>query len=289
MSRRRASPGVVIIAVLFALRRPCATAQFGESARHGAPARARDWRCCGWGQQYRSALESHYYRASPGPVKHLPVSLDELVRDLRFPEPGAPPAQALPPTRCNPRCPGPVKRGSQIIGVYSRSDAAPLRRHRFTPGLGRASKAPRSTLAWRSSSRVPRRRPRPLPRPPPLPSRLSHPRCRRPSAAARTVSRHCSPRSPTTSWSTEAVDGRETVAKTLHRQPDLVVMDLSLQASPGIDATAQIRRRLPQQKVLALSDSTPRSMSARTTRAGCIGCVRSDCARKMLLAVENGC
>ena len=52
----------------------------------------------------------------------------------------------------------------------------------------------------------------------------------------------------------EAVDGRDAVAKTIQLQPDLMVMDLSLPGIAGIDATVQIRRRLPQQRVLALSD-----------------------------------
>lgn len=86
----------------------------------------------------------------------------------------------------------------------------------------------------------------------------------------------------------EAVDGREAVAKTLHRQPDLVVMDLSLPGIAGIDATAQIRRRLPQQKVLALSDFDSEIHVGEAMRAGCIGCVKKDCApEEMLLAVKT--
>lgn len=52
----------------------------------------------------------------------------------------------------------------------------------------------------------------------------------------------------------EATDGREAVQKALSLQADLIVMDLSLPGTSGVDATAQIRRRLPQQKVLALSE-----------------------------------
>ena len=37
-------------------------------------------------------------------------------------------------------------------------------------------------------------------------------------------------------------------------QPDLILMDLSPPGTSGIDATVQIRRRLPQQRALALSD-----------------------------------
>lgn len=86
----------------------------------------------------------------------------------------------------------------------------------------------------------------------------------------------------------EAVNGREAVTKTLQLQPDLVLMDLSLPGSGGIEATAQIRRRLPQQKVLALSDDDVELQVGDAMRAGCIGCLKKDCApEEMLLAVKT--
>lgn len=134
MRRLQASRGVVLmgLVVLLALA-GLALLQFGESAAT-ARQRERETQLLWVGQQYRSALES-YYRASPGPVKHLPVSLDELVRDSRFPNP----VRHLRKLYADPLQPevplGLVKRGSQIIGVYSQSDAAPLRRSGFAPGL----------------------------------------------------------------------------------------------------------------------------------------------------------
>ncbi len=86
----------------------------------------------------------------------------------------------------------------------------------------------------------------------------------------------------------EAADGREAVAKTLQHQPDLVVMDLSLPGMAGVDATAQIRRRLAQQKVLALSDFDSEIQVGEAMRAGCNGCIKKDCApEEMLLAVRT--
>lgn len=86
------------------------------------------------GQQYRQALES-YYRASPGPHKHLPVSLEELLRDSRFPQPVRH-LRRLYPDPMQPEVPwGALRRGAQIIGVYSQSDGVPLRRTGFAPGL----------------------------------------------------------------------------------------------------------------------------------------------------------
>ena len=86
----------------------------------------------------------------------------------------------------------------------------------------------------------------------------------------------------------EATDGRDAVAKAFHLQPDLIVMDLSLPGTSGIDATVQIRRRLPQQRVLALSDDDSEIHIGEAMRAGCIGCVKKDCApEEMMLAAKN--
>jgi DNA-binding NarL/FixJ family response regulator len=86
----------------------------------------------------------------------------------------------------------------------------------------------------------------------------------------------------------EACDGREVVVKALKLQPDLVLMDLSLPGTSGVDATAQIRRRLPQQKVLALCEYDSEIHASEALRAGCMGCVKKDCEpEEMLLAVKS--
>ena len=99
------------------------------------------------GQQYRAALES-YWRSTPGPVKHLPVTLDELVRDSRFPNPVRH-LRRVYPDPLQPDVPwGLVRRGNQILGVYSQSDAAPLRRSGFAAGL-EAFEGATQYAAWR--------------------------------------------------------------------------------------------------------------------------------------------
>lgn len=86
------------------------------------------------GQQYQRALAS-YYGASPGRVKHLPVTLDELLLDTRFPMP----VRHLRRAYADPTQPdvpwGIVRQGNQIIGVYSQSDAPTLRRSGFPVAL----------------------------------------------------------------------------------------------------------------------------------------------------------
>ena len=86
------------------------------------------------GDQYRRAIES-YWRSSPGTVRSLPTRLEDLVNDMRFPQPRRH-LRKLYPDPVQPEVPWAlVKRGNQIIGVSSQSDAAPLRRTGFPPGL----------------------------------------------------------------------------------------------------------------------------------------------------------
>ncbi len=134
MRRRSSTRGVVLmgLVVLLALA-GLALLRFGESAAT-ARQREREAQLLWVGQQYRAALES-YYRATPGPVKHLPLTFEELLRDSRFPNPVRHLRQAYPDPM-QPEVPwGIVRRGNQIIGVYSQADGAPLRRHGFPPGL----------------------------------------------------------------------------------------------------------------------------------------------------------
>lgn len=127
------SRGVVLmgLVVLLALGGVAVT-QFAESAAT-ARQREREAELLWVGQQYRQAIES-YYRASPGLNKHLPVSFDELLRDPRFPQPVRH-LRRLYSDPMQPEAPwGLLRRGSQIIGVYSQSEGVPLRRTGFAAG-----------------------------------------------------------------------------------------------------------------------------------------------------------
>lgn len=137
MKRGRVPPrarGVVLMGLVVMLALGgLATASFTESAVT-ARQRERETELLWVGQQYRQALES-YYRSSPGPNKHMPVSLEELLRDSRFPQPVRH-LRRLYPDPVQPDVPwGALRRGAQIIGVYSQSDGVPLRRTGFAPGL----------------------------------------------------------------------------------------------------------------------------------------------------------
>lgn len=132
MSTRARGVTLIGLMVLLALG-GLAAVGYAESAAT-ARQREREAELLWIGRQYRRALES-YYLASPGPVKHLPVSLDELLRDSRFPQPVRH-LRRLYPDPMQPDMPwGLVRRGSQIIGIYSQADGVPLRRTQLGPGL----------------------------------------------------------------------------------------------------------------------------------------------------------
>ncbi len=51
----------------------------------------------------------------------------------------------------------------------------------------------------------------------------------------------------------EAGNGKEAVQKAIELQPDVVLMDLVMPGSGGIEATIEIKRLLPEAKVIILT------------------------------------
>ena len=173
MTPRRTGPraarphGVALLGlvVLLALGGMVAV-NYGQSA-HDARLRERETQLLWTGQQFRHALES-YYLATPGPVKHLPVHLEDLLRDNRFPQPVRH-LRRLYTDPVQPDVPwGLLKRGNQIIGVYSQADGTPFKTTDLGPGL-EAAQGASSYADWRFMF-VPRVQPgsgNPAPRPAP--------------------------------------------------------------------------------------------------------------------------
>lgn len=130
---RRRSGGAVLLGVLVALT--LAAMALASYSQSWAAARQRDKEAelLFVGHQYQLALES-FYRASPGP-KHLPVKLEDLVRDPRFPQPVRH-LRRLYADPIEPATPwGLVRRGAQIVGVYSQAAGEPIKRADFDAGI----------------------------------------------------------------------------------------------------------------------------------------------------------
>ncbi len=82
------------------------------------------------GGQYRKAIE-RYYLTTPGQVKALPASLEDLLEDKRFPAP----VRHLRRLYADPMTDssewGTVMIGSKIAGVYSKSDKTLFKQAKF--------------------------------------------------------------------------------------------------------------------------------------------------------------
>ncbi len=69
----------------------------------------------------------------------------------------------------------------------------------------------------------------------------------------------------------EACDGEEAVEKALQLSPDVVLMDISMPRSTGLEAAQQLRQRAPRIKVLMFSAHTNRDSILRSIQAGAHG------------------
>lgn len=99
------------------------------------------------GEQYRQAIES-YWREAPNSVQQMPRSVDDLIRDKRFPFPKRhlrkefrdplAPAQAFAELRDGPL----------LIGVYSQAEGTPFRQSGFE-GLQKTFNGAQTYADWK--------------------------------------------------------------------------------------------------------------------------------------------
>jgi two-component system response regulator NreC len=82
----------------------------------------------------------------------------------------------------------------------------------------------------------------------------------------------------------EAEDGREAVRLTEELHPDVVLMDLSMPGLNGLEATRQIKRRMPEVKVLVLTRHADKEYVLQILRAGASGYVVKRAAPGELVA-----
>lgn len=86
----------------------------------------------------------------------------------------------------------------------------------------------------------------------------------------------------------EARDGKEAIRQCVTLAPDLVMMDLSMPGMNGIEATAQIKRRLPQVRILALTAYKTDEYLREALRAGADGYVLKDASyEELVLALRH--
>ncbi len=86
----------------------------------------------------------------------------------------------------------------------------------------------------------------------------------------------------------QARNGEEALGIALAEKPHVVLMDISMPVMDGIEATAQIRERLPRTKVLMLTGSDEPDDVTRARDAGADGYVTKDrVASELLEAIAD--
>ena len=85
----------------------------------------------------------------------------------------------------------------------------------------------------------------------------------------------------------EAGDGKEAIAKAVDTRPDVAVIDYSLPIMNGIEATRQIRSRLPKTEVLIFTMHDNDELLGQLLKAGARAfLVKSDAKEHLVAAIE---
>ncbi len=85
----------------------------------------------------------------------------------------------------------------------------------------------------------------------------------------------------------EAGDGKDAITKATETKPDVAVLDYSLPLINGIEATRQIRARLPKTEVLIFTMHDNETLIQELLKAGARGyLLKSDAKRHLIGAIE---
>ncbi len=76
----------------------------------------------------------------------------------------------------------------------------------------------------------------------------------------------------------EARDGAEAVDLALALRPDVILMDVSMPELDGVEATRQIKERLPETRIVMLTMHADQDVLAEAIRAGANGYLVKDCS-----------
>ncbi len=91
-------------------------------------------------------------------------------------------------------------------------------------------------------------------------------------------------------WSVvaEAADGKDAIAQAIATKPDVAILDYRLPLIDGIEATRQIRRRVPSVEVLIFTMHDDESLLHEALSAGARSYVqKSDAAQHLISAVQS--
>jgi DNA-binding NarL/FixJ family response regulator len=72
----------------------------------------------------------------------------------------------------------------------------------------------------------------------------------------------------------EAANGKQSVEKTRDLEPDVVLIDMTMQVMNGFEATRRLSRKTPKTKVIILTDRDTEDSVVGAIVAGACGCIR---------------
>ena len=85
----------------------------------------------------------------------------------------------------------------------------------------------------------------------------------------------------------EACDGQEAIAKATEFQPDIVLLDLALPTTNGIEAANIIRQRCPKSKIIFVSENSDGEIIEAAKAIGRAYVVKSKVADELLDAIAT--
>jgi len=86
----------------------------------------------------------------------------------------------------------------------------------------------------------------------------------------------------------EAANGKEAVSKAQLLKPDLLILDISLPDSNGLEVATAIKKLLPEVSILLLSAYAGKQLSEEVKRRGFQGFIsKNDAAKTLLGAVDE--
>jgi type II secretory pathway pseudopilin PulG len=125
----------MLLALLLMLQLGAIAALAGAQVWHTALQRERETELIFVGEQYRQAIRRYYFGAPPGTPRVLPARLEDLLTDERYPVPVHHLRRLYTDPITGTDDWGFVLAADRISGVYSQSEAVPIKQAGFDPSL----------------------------------------------------------------------------------------------------------------------------------------------------------
>ncbi|WP_372528016.1 type II secretion system protein [Piscinibacter sp.] len=134
--------GVMLLGLLLMLMLAAIAAMAAAEVWATTRQREREQELLFVGDQYRRAIRHYYYASPRGQARVLPAKLEDLLADNRFPQPVQHLRRLYPDPITDGAEWGLLMRGDRIAGVYSMSQAQPLKQTGFDgPNAGFETKS----------------------------------------------------------------------------------------------------------------------------------------------------